>query len=89
MDDGVRFCDAAAEAGVDVDLDRGRRDAHVWHIIAVAPEATAASDRLGTFLAGHLRLKEGRPARRRSLIGARPSVAVGVGLVGPSTGTPM
>lgn len=55
MDDGVRFCDAAAEAGVDVTLTVAEGMPHVWHFIAVAPEATAATDRLGTFLAGHLR----------------------------------
>ena len=52
LDDGLRFAEAAEKAGVDVILTVAEGMPHVWHIIAVAPEATSATDRIGAFLAG-------------------------------------
>ena len=54
LDDGRRLAAAAEEVGVEVVLTVAEGMPHVWHVIAVAPEATAATERIGAFLAGHL-----------------------------------
>ena len=54
LDDGRRLAEAAGRAGVAVSFEEAADMPHVWHIIAVAPEATAATGRIGAFLAGQL-----------------------------------
>ncbi len=53
-DDGRRLAAAARGAGVEVVLTEAEGLPHVWHVLAVTPEATAATDRIGAFLAAHL-----------------------------------
>jgi monoterpene epsilon-lactone hydrolase len=54
LDDGRRLAAAAGRAGVEVVLTEAEGMPHVWHVLALTPEATAATDRVGAFLAAHL-----------------------------------
>jgi acetyl esterase/lipase len=54
LDDSVGFAESARTAGVDVTLEVAEGLPHVWHAIASAPESTAATERMGSFLAAHL-----------------------------------
>jgi monoterpene epsilon-lactone hydrolase len=49
--DAVRLAEAARNAGVDVTLEIGEGLMHVYQFISVTPEARAATDRIGGFLA--------------------------------------
>jgi len=53
-DDGRRLAAAAGRAGVEVVLTEAEGLPHVWHVLAITPEARAATDRVGAFLAKHL-----------------------------------
>jgi len=53
-DDGRRLAAAAGRAGVEVVLTEAEGLPHVWHVLAITPEATLATDRVGAFLAKHL-----------------------------------
>ncbi|MFY2824165.1 alpha/beta hydrolase [Ruegeria sp. MALMAid1280] len=54
--DATRLADRAREAGVDVTLEIEEGAFHVWHHTApVVPEATAAIERIGAFILGHLK----------------------------------
>jgi len=55
QDDSVGFARSAQTAGVDVTLEVNEELPHVFQIIANAPEAVAATERIGDFLAALLR----------------------------------
>lgn len=54
LSDSERFCAAARHAGVDVTFEVGEGLPHVYQLMQVAPEARAATDRIGAFLCAHL-----------------------------------
>ena len=49
-DDSVSFAEAAAEQGVEVELEIGHELIHVWPIFPNTPEAVASTARIGRFL---------------------------------------
>ena len=52
-DDAVSFAEAAAAAGVTVELEIGQELIHVWQMFAMTPEAVASTARIGRFLAAN------------------------------------
>ncbi|HVX21433.1 MAG TPA: alpha/beta hydrolase [Acidimicrobiales bacterium] len=54
-DDSARFAQKAQDAGVDVCLEVWDGMPHVWQVVADAPEAWSATERIGKFFAEHLK----------------------------------
>ncbi len=54
LDDSVRLAEAATAAGVPVVLEVASNLPHVFPMFATAPEAVAATDRIGAFLRARL-----------------------------------
>jgi acetyl esterase/lipase len=56
LSDATRLAEKAGQAGVDVSLEIEDGACHVWHHAApVVPEAAAAIERAGAFMAGHFK----------------------------------
>ncbi|MEV6771206.1 alpha/beta hydrolase [Nocardia sp. NPDC051030] len=53
LSDSERFAESAAAAGVDVTLEVGEGLPHVYPLMLGTPEAAAATDQIGKFLAAH------------------------------------
>jgi epsilon-lactone hydrolase len=68
LSDSERLATAAAQAGVDVTLQIGEGQPHVYQIMLGTPEAAEATEQIGKFL----RAQVGQPDSRRQQASRRP-----------------